>query len=56
MRVDQLVPAFHQGDAIGDTAFFMKKFLLSQGFQSEIYCLDCDPELKTESRLQVPEM
>ena len=50
MRVDQLVPAFHQGDAIGDTAFFMKKFLLSQGFQSEIYCLDCDPELKTESK------
>ena len=49
MRVDQLVPAFHQGDAIGDTAFCMKKFFLSQGFQSEIYCLDRDPELKTES-------
>jgi len=50
MRVDQLVPAFHQGDAIGDTASFMKKFFLSQGFQSEIYCLDRDPELKQESK------
>ena len=49
MRVDQLVPAFHQGDAIGDTALHMKKFFLSQGFQSQVYCLDRDPELEDES-------
>jgi glycosyltransferase involved in cell wall biosynthesis len=42
MRVDQLVPAFHRGDAIGDTAFHMKNFFLSQGFDSEIYCLTRD--------------
>lgn len=42
MRVDQLVPAFHRGDAIGDTAFHMKEFFLSQGFHSEIYCLTRD--------------
>lgn len=51
MRVDQLVPAFHRGDAIGDTAFHMKQFFLSQGFVSDIYCLTRDSELERESRL-----
>lgn len=51
MRVDQLVPAFHRGDAIGDTAFYMKKFFLSKGLQSEIYCLSRDRGLEKSSRL-----
>jgi len=51
MRVDQLVPAFHQGDAIGDTASHLKHFLNSQGFSAEIYCLDRDEELEGESAL-----
>ncbi len=51
MRIDQLVPAFHRGDAIGDTAFHMKKFFLSRGFQSEIYCLTRDSGLEHDSRL-----
>ncbi len=50
MRIDQLVPAFHRGDAIGDTAFHMKGFLRKQGFSSEIYCLDRDPGLEEDSR------
>ncbi len=49
MRVDQLVPAFHRGDAIGDTASHLKRFLRSQGFSSEIYCLTRDEELEGES-------
>ena len=49
MRVDQLVPAFHRGDAIGDTAFHMRDFLRSKGFVSDIYCLDRDKELEAES-------
>jgi len=49
MRVDQLVPAFHQGDAIGDTASHLKRFLNSQGFSSEIFCLTRDEELEGES-------
>jgi glycosyltransferase involved in cell wall biosynthesis len=49
MRVDQLVPAFHRGDAIGDTASHLKRFLCSQGFSSEIYCLTRDEELDGES-------
>ncbi len=51
MRIDQLVPAFHRGDAIGDTAFHMKQFFLSQGFLSDIYCLDRDSVLEDESQL-----
>ena len=51
MRIDQLVPAFHRGDAIGDTAFHMKEFFLSQGFDSEIYCLTRDKGLEDECEL-----
>ncbi len=51
MRIDQLVPAFHRGDAIGDTAFHMKEFFSSQGFQSEIYCLTRDEGQEDDCRL-----
>lgn len=51
MRVDQLIPAFHRGDAIGDTASHMKKFFLTQGFHSQIYCLNRDSGLDEESLL-----
>lgn len=51
MRVDQLVPAFHRGDAIGDTASHLKKFFLTQGFHSQIYCLSRDSGLEEESML-----
>lgn len=51
MRVDQLIPNFHHGDAIGDTALHMKRFLRAQGFQSEIYCLERDRGLENSSQL-----
>lgn len=51
MRIDQLVPAFHRGDAIGDTAFHMKEFFLSQGFYSDIYCLTRDLGLEDACQL-----
>ena len=51
MRVDQLLPAFHRGDAIGDTSFHMKHFFLSQGYESQIYCLSRDHGLEQESEL-----
>ncbi len=51
MRVDQLVPAFHRGDAIGDTAYHMKNYLRSRDYASEIFCLDRDSGLEEESRL-----
>ncbi|MCJ7680412.1 MAG: glycosyltransferase [Candidatus Aminicenantes bacterium] len=51
MRVDQLIPAFHRGDAIGDTAFHMRNFLRSRGFTSDIYCLNRDKGLESKSLL-----
>lgn len=51
MRIDQLVPAFHQGDAIGDTSLNLRNFFRSKGYQSDIYCLDRDRGLEGESRL-----
>ncbi len=51
MRVDQLIPAYHRGDAIGDTATHMKQYFLSQGFESQIYCLTRDDDLENESEL-----
>ncbi len=50
MRIDQLVPAYHRGDAIGDEATFLRSFFRSQGFQSEIYRLTCDRDLEGESQ------
>jgi glycosyltransferase involved in cell wall biosynthesis len=51
MKVNQLVPSYHRGDAIGDTAGHIKRFLLSQEFSSEVYCLDRDRGLEGESEL-----
>jgi glycosyltransferase involved in cell wall biosynthesis len=51
MRVDQLIPAYHQGDAIGDTASHIKSFFLSQGYQSEIFCLTRDRGLENKCQL-----
>jgi L-malate glycosyltransferase len=51
MKVNQMVPSFHRGDAIGDTASHIKKFLLSQGFESEIYCFERDQGLEQDSKL-----
>lgn len=51
MRIDQLVPAFHRGDAIGDTAYHLRDFFRSQGYESHIYCLTRDEGLEEESRL-----
>jgi glycosyltransferase involved in cell wall biosynthesis len=51
MRVDQLIPAFHRGDAIGDTAFHMKEFFRDQGFHSDIFCLTRDLGLEDACQL-----
>lgn len=51
MRIDQLVPAFHRGDAIGDEAFELRSFLRGRGYDSEIYCLSRDRGLEGQARL-----
>jgi glycosyltransferase involved in cell wall biosynthesis len=51
MRINQLVPAFHRGDAIGNSASHLKQFFRSQGFLSDIFCLERDSDLRCESLL-----
>ncbi|MBN2409222.1 MAG: glycosyltransferase family 4 protein [Candidatus Aminicenantes bacterium] len=50
MRIDQLLPAYHRGDAIGDEATYLRRFFLSQGYESEIYRLSSDRDLESESK------
>ena len=50
MRIDQLVPAYHRGDAIGDEATHLGHFFRSQGFESRIFRLSCDRDLESESQ------
>jgi glycosyltransferase involved in cell wall biosynthesis len=49
MRVDQLVPAFHRGDAIGDEAAELRGFFRGRGFESNIFCLTRDRGLEADS-------
>jgi len=51
MRIDQLVPAYHRGDAIGDEAAELRGFLRGRGYESEVYCLTRDRGLEDDSRL-----
>lgn len=51
MRINQWVPAFHRGDAIGDEAFELRQFLRAHGYASEIYCLTRDRGLEDQARL-----
>ncbi len=50
MRIDQLLPAFHYGDAIGSEALFIRDSLREKGFKSDIYFIDADPGLETEAK------
>lgn len=49
MRIDQLLPAFHYGDAIGSEAIFIRDSLRKEGFKSDIYCIDVDQNLEGEA-------
>ncbi len=49
MQIHQLVPALHDGDAIGDSARAMRRFLQTQGHSSEIYAYTIDDSLAGEA-------
>lgn len=58
-HVHQLVPALHDGDAIGDSARAMRDFLRSKGYVSDIYAYTIDESLGSEAldfRSQAPRM
>ena len=48
MRADQWLPAAHFGDAIGDEALRFRNVLRHAGFQSEVYALDVDDDVREE--------
>jgi glycosyltransferase involved in cell wall biosynthesis len=48
MRADQWLPAAHFGDAIGDEALRFRNVLRRAGYQSEVYALDVDEEVREE--------
>ena len=48
MRADQWLPAAHFGDAIGDEALRFRNVLRHAGFQSEVYALDVDDDVRGE--------
>jgi glycosyltransferase involved in cell wall biosynthesis len=48
VRADQWLPAAHHGDAIGDESLRFRDALRRAGFQSDIYALDIDEDVKEE--------
>jgi glycosyltransferase involved in cell wall biosynthesis len=50
MIVNQWVPAAHRGDAIGDSARHMRDLLRSLGYESELYALTIDDDLRDQVR------
>ena len=49
MKIHQLVPALHHGDAIGDSALLIRNYLRDQGHVSEIYAYDIDEPVGQEA-------
>ena len=50
MRVNQWVPAAHNGDAIGDSSRRMRDLLRAMGHDSELFALTIDDDLRHEVR------
>jgi L-malate glycosyltransferase len=50
MKVNQWVPAAHQGDAIGDSARRVRDLLRGMGHESELYALTIDEGLRSDVR------
>ncbi|MGE5340983.1 MAG: glycosyltransferase family 4 protein [Candidatus Omnitrophota bacterium] len=49
--IEQFLPAFHYGDAIGNCALGLHRFLLQQGIDSRIIALSVDESLKNDAIL-----
>jgi L-malate glycosyltransferase len=49
MQIHQLVPALHDGDAIGDSARAMRDYLRARGYVSDIYAYNIDESIAAEA-------
>jgi L-malate glycosyltransferase len=50
MRIHQWVPAAHRGDAIGDSARAVRDMLRGMGYESDIFALTIDDDLRDDVR------
>jgi len=50
VKVNQWVPAAHKGDAIGDSARRVRDLLRGMGYDSELYAMSIDDELRHDVR------
>ncbi|MCD4652939.1 glycosyltransferase, partial [bacterium] len=48
MRIAQLVPALHHGDAIGNNSLALRDYFRNSGFESAIFYIDADRETISE--------
>jgi L-malate glycosyltransferase len=49
MIVEQFLPAFHYGDAIGNSTLTFHEFLLSRGIESRIVAMTIDPSMSDKA-------
>src|SRR5258708_21578903 len=50
MRIHQWVPAAHRGDAIGDSARAVRDMLRGLGYESDIFAITIDDDLRGDVR------
>src|SRR5437763_17009624 len=50
MIINQWVPAAHNGDAIGDSARRVRALVRGMGYDSDVYALTIDDELRDDVR------
>jgi len=51
MIVEQFLPSLHYGDAVGNSALALHRFLLSRGIESRIIAIHCDVGVKDQTVL-----
>jgi glycosyltransferase involved in cell wall biosynthesis len=49
MTVEQFLPSLHYGDAVGNSALALHRFLLSRGIGSRIIAINCDAGVKDQA-------
>ena len=51
MTVEQFLPALHYGDAVGNSALALHRFLQGRGIESRLVAMTCDECLKDQAVL-----
>lgn len=51
MTVEQFLPSLHYGDAVGNSALALHRFLLARGVGSRIIAMNCDAGVKDQATL-----